>query len=158
MDKKQRIELIRLGNRLFNEGEIEKAIQIFEKTGYRDGLTRVADYYFYDKRQPLVALRYYRMVKRGDKVGEIYERMMFALGKLLGKDTSPKVELPPLKVSPKLKILAEEILRKNNSSECNYTSLIETFILKVSLKRQCHFESALKILNKLEYKNENYHI
>ena len=117
MDKKQRIELIRLGNRLFNEGEIEKAIQIFEKTGYRDGLTRVADYYFYDKRQPLVALRYYRMVKRGDKVGEIYERMMFALGKLLGKDTSPKVELPPLKVSPKLKILAEEILRKNNSSE-----------------------------------------
>lgn len=116
MDKQQRIEMIRLGNRLFNEGHIDKALQLFVKANYRDGITRVADYFFYEKRLPLVALKYYRAVNRHDKVNEIFERMVFALGKLLGKDTSPKVELPPLKVSPKLKILAEEILRNQGIS------------------------------------------
>jgi hypothetical protein len=119
MDNKERVVLIRRGNELFNNGEISKAAALFVQSGYRDGLTRVADYLFYDKRQPLVALKYYRMVNRQDKVSEIFERMVFALGRLLGKETPPqqKVELPPLKVSPKLKILAEEILRRNEAAE-----------------------------------------
>jgi hypothetical protein len=118
MDNKERVEMIRLGNEYFNNGEVSKAAVLFVKTSYRDGLTRVADYLFYDKKQPLIALKYYKMVNRQDKVGEIFERMVFALGKLLGKETAPqqKVELPPLKVSPKLKILAEEILRKNEAA------------------------------------------
>jgi len=113
MDSKERVELIRRGNGYFNTGDISKAAVLFLKTQYRDGLTRVADYYFFDKKQPLVALKYYKLVNRQDKVNEIFERMIFALGKLLGKESAPKVELPPLKVSPKLKILAEEILRNN---------------------------------------------
>jgi hypothetical protein len=120
MDAKERVELIRLGNEHFNKGEMSKAAALFVKTGYRDGLTRIADHLFYDKRQPLFALKYYKMVNREDKVQEIFERMAFALGKLLGKETAPapmaKVELPPLKVSPKLKIIAEEILRRNESA------------------------------------------
>jgi hypothetical protein len=112
MDSSERIKLIRLGNELFNKKDIDGATKIFVNTGYRDGITRVADYYFYDRKMPLVALRYYRMVNRQDKVREIFERMVFALGRLLGKNTAPKVELPPLKVSPKLKILAEEILQR----------------------------------------------
>jgi hypothetical protein len=117
MDKKERIELIRKGNMLFNKGEIEKASIIFRKTGYRDGLTRIGDYYFYEKKQPLIALKYYKMVNKTEKVNEIFERMVFALGKWLGNDkvkgerSSQEVKLPPLKVSPKLKILAEEILK-----------------------------------------------
>ena len=117
MDKKERVELIRKGNELFNEGDIKEAAAIFVKTQYRDGLTRVADYLFYDKKRPLEALQYYRMVNRKDKVIEIHERMIFALGKWLGKDTGQKVELPPLKVSPKLKILAEEILERQKETE-----------------------------------------
>ena len=119
MDEKERVELIRTGNMLFNDGQIEKAEKIFEATGYRDGMTRIADHYFYDRRLPLVALKYYRLSKRQDKVNEIHERMIFALGKLLGKESGMKVELPPLKVSPKLKILAEEILRNNALSAEN---------------------------------------
>ncbi len=118
MDDKTRVELIRKGNELFNSGDIKGAAVLFVKTGYRDGITRVADHYFYDLRRPLVALKFYRMVNRQDKVNEIFERMVFALGRLLGKDTpQPRVELPPLKVSPKLKILAEEILLKQNAAE-----------------------------------------
>ncbi len=113
MDPKERVELIRRGNEFFNRGDIARAEALFMKAGYRDGLTRVADYFFFDRRLPLVALKYYRLVNRQDKVKEIFERMAFALGKLLGKDTTPKVTLPPPKVSPKLRILAEEILRRN---------------------------------------------
>jgi hypothetical protein len=113
MDGKERVEMIRRGNEYFNAGEVRKAEALFIKTGYRDGLTRVADHYFYDQKKPLIALKYYRLVNRQDKVNEIFDRMVFALSKLLGRETGPKVKLPPLKVSPKLKIAAEEILRKN---------------------------------------------
>jgi hypothetical protein len=113
MDKKERVQLIRKGNELFNNGKIEEATKIFLLVKYIDGIIRVADYYFYEKRQPLYALRFYKAANRQDKVNEIHERMLFALGKMLGK--KQKVELPPLKVSPKLKIYAEEILRKKGS-------------------------------------------
>ncbi len=126
MDQKERVMLIRAGNELFNEGQYEKAARIFEKTGYRDGLTRVADYYFFDRRLPLNALPYYRLAGREDKVQEIRERMVFALGKMLGRNSSQSAagetqdssfRLPPLKVSPKLKILAQEILRDSGEAE-----------------------------------------
>jgi hypothetical protein len=123
MDKKERIELIRKGNMLFNQGEIEKASIIFRKTAYRDGLTRIGDYYFYEKRMPLIALKYYKMVNKTEKVNEIFERMVFALGKWIGEDkvkdsaSSKRVELPPLKVSPKLKILADEILQRGKEKK-----------------------------------------
>ena len=116
MDKKERSRLIRMGNEFFNSRKFEKAIEIFVKTDYKDGLTRIADYYFYEEKQPLIAFKYYKMVNRQDKVDEIFARMVFALGKLLGKEPEQKIKLPPLKVSPKLKILAEEILRDNENA------------------------------------------
>ena len=117
MNKKERVELIRKGNELFNTGEIEKASKIFITTNYRDGITRVGDYYFYEKSMPLIAFGYYKMANKKEKINEIFERMIFALSKWVGEDKmkedpSMKVELPPLKVSPKLKILAEEILQR----------------------------------------------
>lgn len=120
MDNEERISLIRKGNELFNKGDITGASAIFVKTGYRDGLTRVADYYFFDKKLPLIALKFYRMVNRKDKVDEIFARMMFALGKLLKSDSKPqesaaqdqrKEDEVEVKVHPKLKLLAEEIIR-----------------------------------------------
>ncbi|HDP79565.1 MAG TPA: hypothetical protein ENN21_01840 [Spirochaetes bacterium] len=118
MEKKERAELIRKANEYFNRGDMKNAIELFVKTGYRDGLTRVGDYYYYDMKQPLAAVKFYKMAGVSAKVDEIYTRMVMALGQWLGKDVSrkPKVTLPPLKVSPKLKILAEEILR-NQSQE-----------------------------------------
>ena len=120
MDNDEKISLIRKGNELFNKGDIAGAAAIFVKTGYRDGLTRVADYYFFDKKLPLIALKFYRMVNRKDKVDEIFARMMFALGKLLKSDSKPQESTPAeqnkpedveVKVHPKLKLLAEEIIR-----------------------------------------------
>ncbi len=118
MDDKQRVELIRRGNELFNSGEVEKAAVLFEKTMYRDGLVRVGDHYFFDKKLPLNALKYYRISGRKDMVDQIHDRMLFALSQWIkaGDSTetpaSSEVKLPPLKVSPKLKMAAEEILKK----------------------------------------------
>mgnify|MGYP000867213129 CR=1 FL=1 len=121
MDSKERISLIRKGNEHFNRREMKQAIEIFVATGYRDGLTRIGDYYYFDKRQPLIAVRFYKMAGVKARVDEIYERMIMALGQWLGGEKAakqpPRVQLPPLKVSPKLKILAEEILRKQESEK-----------------------------------------
>jgi len=119
MENKERIALIRKGNEYFNNGEIDKAITIFVKTGYKDGLVRIGDFYYYDKRMPLIAFRFYKMANMQNKVNEIFERMIFALSKLIGEDRfkkgamPQKSELPEIKVSPKLKHLAEEILSKD---------------------------------------------
>ncbi|NMB64056.1 MAG: hypothetical protein GYA16_04215 [Spirochaetes bacterium] len=121
MDNKERIALIRKGNEFFNQGKIKEAIEIFVKTGYKDGLQRIGDYYYYDKKLPLIALKFYRMSGSKKKIDEIMERMIFALGKWLGndkvKDSPFRVKLPPLKVSPKLKMLAQEILEKHKEEE-----------------------------------------
>jgi hypothetical protein len=120
MDAKERAALIRRGNECFNQGDIKHAIEFFVKTKYRDGLTRVGDFYYFDKKQPLLAVKFYRLADRRDRLDEIFERMIMALGQWLGGEgkakPGPKVKLPPLKVSPKLKILAEEILQKQKSS------------------------------------------
>ncbi len=121
-DKKERVALIRKGNELFNNGEIDKAIKIFLQTDYKDGLARVADFYYFDKKQPLMAFKFYKMANMHNKVNEIFERMIYALSKWIGDDKlkenagQPEEESIQVKVSPKLKILAEEILRDNEKA------------------------------------------
>ncbi len=123
LDKKERAALIRKGNELFNNGEIDKATEIFVMTGYKDGIARVADHHYYDKKAPLIAFKFYKMASMQDKVDEIFARMVFALSKWVGEDKvkddslPPKEESQPIKISPKLKILAEEILRDNENKQ-----------------------------------------
>ncbi len=126
MDEKERAALIRKGNEYFNAGDIKHAIENFVKAKYQDGLTRVGDFYYFEKRQPLLAVKFYKLAGRKDRVDEIYERMIIALGQWLGSEESGKseskkpglrVKLPPLKVSPKLKLLAEEILQKQKDAK-----------------------------------------
>lgn len=121
MDAKERSALIRQGNEYFNKGQVKKAIEIFVKTSYKDGLTRVGDYYYFDNKQPLIAVKFYRLAGRTERVEEIYARMVMALGQWLAEDGAgkpgPRVNLPPLKVSPKLKILAQEILKRGQETD-----------------------------------------
>lgn len=116
MDDKERVEIIRKGNELFNNGRINEAVKLFVQTKYHDGIMRVADCYFYDMKQPLVALKFYRMINRKDRIDEIYARMMFAFKKIIqdSPDKGGPVEETgdmEVKVHPKLKILADEIIR-----------------------------------------------
>ena len=118
MDKKERAALIRKGNELFNKGEVEAAVKIFLKTDYKDGIIRTGDYYFYEKKQPLLAFKFYKKANVQEKVNEIFERMVYALGRWIGEDKlkqqpAEKKE-PSREVSPILKKAAEDILKKNS--------------------------------------------
>jgi hypothetical protein len=127
MDSEEKVMLVRKGNEAFNNGKITEAMKFFVKAGYRDGIMRVADHYYYDNRQPLVALKFYKMINRQDRIDEIYARMMFALGKLLRpsvekdsdyeRDKNSSDDEVEVMIHPKLKILAEEIIRKNEKGK-----------------------------------------
>lgn len=83
---KERLILIRKGNELFNGGEIEKAARIFAATAYKDGLIRVGDYFYFDKKNPLKALEYYREAKFEKRIKELSERIVMVLKKWLSED------------------------------------------------------------------------
>ncbi len=123
IDSRERAALIRKGNELFNGGEIDKAIKIFIQTDYKDGLARTGDYFFYEKKSPLMAFKFYKMANMHDKVNEIFERMIFALSRWIGEDKVKDMPAPsknesiPVKISPKLKILAEEIIRDSEKRQ-----------------------------------------
>ena len=124
MDKQTRAYLIREGNKYFNDGNYAKARELFIKTNYQDGLIRMGDYFMHERRLPILAYGYYKKAGRQDKVDEIFERMLFAMGKLLGKDklknnnvnsstTSEDLNPDSFQVHPILKQKALEILQKN---------------------------------------------
>lgn len=125
MDSKERARLIREGNAAFNEGDIRKAREIFIKTGYKDGLIRMGDYFMYEKKLPLLAYGYYRKAGYAPKTNEIFQRMLYALSIWIGADKfkiqnqKPQPNKPELNpddfiVHPILKAKALEILEKNS--------------------------------------------
>ncbi len=82
---KERLILIRKGNELFNNGDIEKAAKIFVTTSYKDGLIRVGDYYYFDKKNPLKALHFYIEAKYEKRISELTERIVAVLKKWLSE-------------------------------------------------------------------------
>ncbi|MES0491173.1 MAG: hypothetical protein ABUK01_14340 [Leptospirales bacterium] len=92
MEDKQRILLIRKGNEAFNSGNIALAAEIFKTTEYQDGLIRVGDHYYYEKKQPLLAYGYYRKAKHEPMLNKLSESFIFALKYWLSDDTSKKDE------------------------------------------------------------------
>lgn len=125
MKDEEKVKLVRAGNEFYNNGNIAEAIKLFVKAGYRDGIMRVADHYYYDKKQPLIAFKFYKMINRKDRIDEIFARMMFALGKLLRSKPEKEIIEDPnqsnedieVKIHPKLRILAEEIIRDSKKEK-----------------------------------------
>jgi hypothetical protein len=85
VDKKTRIELIRKGNELFNQGKILEAGRVFLTADYQDGLKRVGDHLFYEEGKPLQALPYYKQAKYQERIDEIELRMVLAFKHMMGK-------------------------------------------------------------------------
>ncbi len=98
MDPKERAEKIREGNRAFNEADYVKAKNLYLETDYKDGLIRMGDYYMYDRKLPILAFGYYKKAGFQQKIDEIYQRMLFALGQWIGMD---KLKIQPVEKSQK---------------------------------------------------------
>lgn len=70
----RKVKLLRKGNMLFNEGDIETARKIFITIAYTDGMIRVGDYY-YNHNRPLDALRMYKAAPAPEKVDFLITKM-----------------------------------------------------------------------------------
>jgi hypothetical protein len=70
----KRIALIRKGNELFNNGRIDLAKKIFLTTLYVDGLVRLGDRYFEEKK-PLEAFRMYWIARHTSKKETFVQKM-----------------------------------------------------------------------------------
>ncbi len=78
LSPERKVILMRKGNQLFNEGDIETAGRIFMTIGYTDGLIRVGDYY-YSQNKALEALRMYKAAPAQDKVDMIVQKMAYII-------------------------------------------------------------------------------
>lgn len=94
LSDKDRTALIRKGNEAFNDGDIDRAARIFKSTEYKDGLIRVGDYYYFDKRQPLLAYGYYRRANHQIMIEKISDGFIFALKYWLNDGKAEKQEDP----------------------------------------------------------------
>ncbi len=88
MTDKERVELIRKGNELFNQGRIDEAAKIFLQTNYIDGLIRVGDHYYYQEKKLLKAFVYYKKANYKKRLEELYEKMARIIKFLLEEDKS----------------------------------------------------------------------
>ncbi|MGB9620975.1 MAG: hypothetical protein ACPLGZ_03755 [Candidatus Pelagibacter ubique] len=86
MTDKERVELIRKGNQLFNEGKIEEAAKIFLETDYKDGLVRVGDHYYFNEKRIFKAFFYYRKANYKKRLEEIYKLWASVIQFLLNED------------------------------------------------------------------------
>jgi len=88
-----RSALIRKGNELFNTlknewnyDTLKEVSECFVAADYQDGLLRLADWLYYDKRLPLLAMSYYKKVPTKlsqSRLNEITQRMILAIRHLL---------------------------------------------------------------------------
>ena len=92
--KEQKAKLIRVGNKAFNEGNIEYAAKIFKAIKYQDGLIRIGDYFYFKKRQPLRAYGYYELAKNDKMLKRLHEGFGFALKCWLTPEKVEKKDKP----------------------------------------------------------------
>ncbi len=81
----QKTALIRKGNELFNNGQIEKAKRIFLTTSYTDGIIRLGDYY-YKRRDLYEAIRMYWLAPAPEKKEMIVAMMASTVHQWLEED------------------------------------------------------------------------
>ena len=83
LNEAQKAELMRRGNQLFNEGRYFEAGKIFSTIGYKTGLIRLGDLFYFDKEMPLVAYGFYRNANHKPMLDKIGDGFVFALKCLL---------------------------------------------------------------------------
>lgn len=111
MTDKERVELIRKGNQLFNEGKIEEAAKIFLATDYKDGIVRVGDHYYFNEKKIFKAFFYYRKANYKKRLEVIYKLWASIIQFLLNED---KIENKNQEYQENQKIIEGEDKRVKN--------------------------------------------
>jgi len=74
----QKVQLIRKGNELFSQGQLEPAKKIFVATRYSDGMIRLGDYYAQQK-DYLSAFQMYKMAPAPDRAEAMIQKLTAVL-------------------------------------------------------------------------------
>jgi len=82
LSSEQKVQLIRKGNALFQDGDFNQAKKIFVATGYSDGMIRLGDR-FMDRGDTLEALQMYKMAPAPEKAEAIILLLTKAVRKWL---------------------------------------------------------------------------
>jgi len=80
MTDAEKNQITRKGNEAYNKGNFEQAAQLYKISVYKPGLKRIADYFYYEKHQPLRAYGYYRLAEQKQMLDKLFEGFVFALG------------------------------------------------------------------------------
>ncbi len=86
MENDERIALIRRGNELFNQGDFVNSLKIFLTTNYKDGIIRVADYLYFDRKDKIGAVKLYKRAGHQKVIDEFAERAAQLIRLLLSED------------------------------------------------------------------------
>lgn len=84
--EEERTALIRKGNELFNKGDYRESLKIFIASNYKDGIIRVADYYYFDKKDAVSAMKLYKRAGHQKVINDFAEKAAAVLHMLLQED------------------------------------------------------------------------
>jgi len=84
LNSRQKIDLIRKGNELYNNKQYLDAKKIYMVTSYGDGLVRIGDFYFKNKLFK-DALEMYIMAKHKTKIENCAKQLVYSIRKMLKK-------------------------------------------------------------------------
>lgn len=91
LSPQQRVTLLRRGNELFNNGQVEQAKRIFLTLGYSDGIARIGDVYLREHR-PVDAIKMYHRAPDPHRLNQLARQMAEVLRTVMGEETTPATD------------------------------------------------------------------
>ena len=148
-----RSALIRKGNELFNQKDIEGAYRCYLTASYFGGIEKVADYYNFEKKNVIKAMQLYRLIIKEDsnlggnvrakqKLDKLSESIVKVLRKWLKEDETFKQN----KNDDKLELDSKNVFLPNNYKK---NSLEDILKAKEELDKNTNAENTQKSLNEL---------
>ena len=150
-----RSALVRKGNELFNQNDIEGAYRCYLTASYYGGIEKVADYYNFEKKNFIKAMQLYKFIMKEDsnlggnirakqKLDKLSESVVKVLRKWLNKD-----KIFNNKENEKLKLYNES----NISDNKNYLEYISKNKVKMYSKSKLNDEIKLVVPNNDKFLN-----
>ncbi|MEI0489224.1 hypothetical protein [Brachyspira pulli] len=148
-----RSALVRKGNELFNQKDIEGAYRCYLTASYFGGIEKVADYYNFEKKNVIKAMQLYRLIIKEDsnlggnvrakqKLDKLSESIVKVLRKWLKEDETFNQN----KNNDKLELDSKNTFLPNNYKK---NSLEDILKAKEELDKNTNTENTQKSLNEL---------
>ena len=148
-----RSALVRKGNELFNQKDIEGAYRCYLTASYFGGIEKVADYYNFEKKNVIKAMQLYRLIIKEDsnlggnvrakqKLDKLSESIVKVLRKWLKEDETFNQN----KNNDKLELDSKNTFLPNNYKK---NSLEDILKAKEELNKNTNTENTQKSLNEL---------